>query len=99
MSLPTDVMASISHTMVGQDLTPPQENLTLRPPAEAMARLQRLHETAGHLAEDAPAVLAHPEAVRGLEQALIEAMIDCLHNGEVNEDRAALRQHTALPCD
>lgn len=23
-------------------------------------------------------------------------MIDCLHNGEVDEDRAALRQHTAI---
>jgi AraC-like DNA-binding protein len=61
-----------------------------------MDRLQRLHSAAGLLAEDAPAVLAHPEAARGLEQALIEAMFACLGGGEVDEDRASLRQHTAI---
>ena len=61
-----------------------------------MARLQRLHETAGHLAEEAPSVLAHPEGARGLEQALIEAMMHCLGDGETYEDRAALRQHAAI---
>ncbi len=34
----------------------------------AMAKLQRLHAAAGHLAETAPEVIAHPEAARGLEQ-------------------------------
>ena len=61
-----------------------------------MARLQRLHAAAGVLAEEAPAVLAHPEAARGLEQALIEAMVSCLGLGEVREDRSALRQHEKI---
>ena len=43
-----------------------------------MARLQRLHAAAGQLAKDAPEIIAHPEAARGLEQALIEAMVGCL---------------------
>jgi AraC-like DNA-binding protein len=70
--------------------------LTVTPPPAAMAKLQRLHAAAGQLAEDAPAVIAHPEAARGLEQALIEAMIACLSTGEVGEDRSALRQHAAI---
>ena len=51
-----------------------------------------MHATAGDLAEYAPAVLAHPEAARGLEQALIEAMIHC----EGDKDRAAQRKHAAI---
>ena len=51
-----------------------------------MARLQRLHAAAGRLAEDAPEIIAHPEAARGLEQALIEAMVDCLASSEVREN-------------
>jgi transcriptional regulator GlxA family with amidase domain len=33
---------------------------------------------------------------RGLEQALIEAMVHCLGSGEVREDRAAERHHAAI---
>jgi AraC-like DNA-binding protein len=55
-----------------------------------------LHEAAGNLAEDAPAVLATPGAARGLEQALIEAVMDCLQGAEPHEDRTAARQHAAI---
>jgi transcriptional regulator GlxA family with amidase domain len=61
-----------------------------------MARLQRLCSATGELAEDAAAVLGHSEAARGLEQALIEAMMHCLGSGEAEEDRAAQRHHAAI---
>lgn len=61
-----------------------------------MAKLQQLHAAAGRLAEYAPEVIAHPEAARGLEQALIETMVGCLDPGEGHEDRSALRQHAAI---
>ena len=61
-----------------------------------MAKLQRLHAAAGRLAEEAPEIIAHPEAARGLEQALIEAMVGCLDEGEVREDRTALRRHAMI---
>jgi AraC-like DNA-binding protein len=96
MSLPLDEMASIGGTIAGHDLTPPYDEGTITPPPEVMARLQRLHATARGLAEDAPAVLSHPEVARGLEQTLIEAMIHCLGSVEVREDRAAERHHAAI---
>jgi AraC-like DNA-binding protein len=96
MSLPLDEVASLGAAVVGHDLTPPNDDLTITPSPDAMTKLQRLCAAAGELAEDAPAVLAHPEAARGLEQALIGAMMDCLGGGEVEEDRAALRQHAAI---
>ena len=89
-------MVAVGETMAGIDLRPPSHPLVLTPSPLAVARLQRLHQTAGVLAEDVPAILAHPEAARGLEQALIEAMIECLGGGEVHEDRAAQRQHAAI---
>jgi len=96
MSLPVPDMVAVGETMAGIDLTPPNRPLVLTPSPLAVARLQRLHQTAGILAEDVPAILAQPEAARGLEQALIEAMIHCLDSGELHEDRAARRQHAAI---
>jgi AraC-like DNA-binding protein len=97
MSLPIEDMVSIGEAMVGCDLTPPTTDaLSVTPPASAMARLQHLQAATEHLAEYAPTVIAVPEAARGLEQALIEAMVACLGPGEVTEDRAALRQHTMI---
>src|SRR5262245_44196521 len=61
-----------------------------------MAKLQRLHAAATQLAEDAPEIIAHPEATRGLEQLVIEAMVDCLCDGEVHEDRSAQRHHAIV---
>jgi AraC-like DNA-binding protein len=61
-----------------------------------MTKLQRLHAAAGQLAEDAPEIIANPEAARGLEQALIQAMMDCLGGAEVREDRSALRHHAIV---
>ena len=56
---------------------------------------RRLHAAICDLAEDAREVLADPEGARALEQALIEAMMQCL-GGEVHEDSATLRHHAAI---
>jgi AraC-like DNA-binding protein len=89
-------LVSLGEALVGRDLTSPKDALTITPPPAALEKLQRLHAAAGQLAEDAPAVIAHPEVARSLEQALIEAMIDCLGTGEYGKDRSAVRQHAAI---
>ncbi len=96
MSLPLEELASIGAVIAGSDLKPPRNALTMTPSTASMLKLQRLHAAAGQLAEDAPAVIAHPEAARGLEQALIEAMVDCLGTSRSAEDRSALRHHAAI---
>ena len=95
MSLPLEEL-SLLEAFAGCDLTPPKDAVSVTPPVGAMAKLQQLHAAAGHLAEDAPLVLAHPEAARDLEQALIEAMVTCLAASAVGEDRSALRQHAKI---
>jgi len=96
MSLPVEDMASLGAAMAGCDLTPPRAPLLITPAPAAMARLQRLHSAAGHLAEEAPAVIADPDAARGLEQALIEAMVACLGKGQIGEDTVAKRRHELI---
>jgi AraC-like DNA-binding protein len=96
MSLPVEEMVSVGAAIAGCDLAPPKDAVTLTPPKSAIAKLQRLHAAAGQLAEDAPEIIANPEAARGLEQSLIEAMVACLASGEAGEDRAAQRRHTSI---
>jgi len=96
MSLPVEDMVSIGAAIAGCGLTPPKDALTLTPSPSAMAKPQRLHAAAGQLAEDAPEIIIHPEAAWSLEQALIEATVRCLAEGELGEDRSALRYHVLI---
>jgi len=96
LSLSVEDMASVATTMAGCDLSPPRDTVGVTPPPQAMARLQRLQAAAMRLAEEAPEIIANPDAAHGLEQELIWAMVDCLGKGEVDEDRVARRQHNLI---
>ena len=96
ISMPVAEIVSVGAAMAGLDLTPPEHPLILTPPPSAMTRLQRLHAAAGQLAEDAPEIIAHPEAARGLEQTVIEALVACLDRGAADEDRVAQRHHSLV---
>jgi AraC-like DNA-binding protein len=96
MSLPVEDLVAVGATMIGCDLTPPADAKTFRPTPQAIARLRRLHAAAGRLAEEAPEIIANPDAARGLEQALSEAMVGCLGQRESGEDRSGLRRHAMI---
>ena len=93
MSLPIGMVDGTLATLVGRDLTLPREPVTLVPSPAAMAQLQHLHAACGVLAEDAPELLANPEAARGIEQALIAAMANCLGGAEDRDEREGRRLH------
>jgi hypothetical protein len=86
MSLPVEDMASAGAAITGCDLTPPDKSLILTP--------QRPHAAAGHLAKTAPEIIAHPDAARGLEQALVEAMMACLTTAAPNRSVLAAPPRT-----
>ena len=96
MSLPVGDMVSVGAAIAGLDLSPPKDPLVLTPSPSAMTRLQRLHAAAGDLADNAPEIIANPDAARGLEQALIEAMVDCLASREDRESTVAQGQHAIV---
>jgi hypothetical protein len=96
MSLPVEYLASIGEAMAGLDLATAHDTTSVTPSPATMARLQRLHAAAGHLAEEAPEIIANPNAANGLEQTLTEALVDCLASSEARDDTVARRQHELI---
>src|SRR6516225_5996508 len=96
MSLPLEDTAAIGETFGGCDLTPPHGAMLITPSPTAMAKLQRLHAAAGELAENAPEIIANPDAARGFEQALIEALVHCLDTPQRRENSLAQGQHAVV---
>jgi AraC-like DNA-binding protein len=96
MSLPVEELQSLGAAFAGCDPTPPRDPVVVTPSPSAMIKLQQLHAAAGQLAEDAPEIIAHPEAARGLEQALIEALVGCLSTCEGQENSFGQRQHSIV---
>jgi AraC-like DNA-binding protein len=96
MSLPVEEIAAVGEALAAVDLTPPRDAMLITPLPAAMARLQRLHAAAGQLAENAPEIIANPEAARGLEQLLIDALVKCLSIGEVSKSSLAQGQHATV---
>ena len=97
LSLPVEDMTRAGAAMIGRDLTPPRDTLLVTPPAGAMERLLRLHGAARMLAGTAPEmILLHSEVARGMEQALVEALIACQDEAESKEERWAQRCHQTI---
>jgi AraC-like DNA-binding protein len=96
MSLPLEEMAALGAMLGECDPAPPRDHLAVTPATHAIAKLLRLHAAAGHLAEEAPEIIANAHAAYGLEQALIEAMVGCLDSREVGEDSVSQRQHELI---
>ena len=96
MSLPIEDMVSVGAAIGNLDLTPPKNPTLVAPSPAAMTRLQQLHAAAGDLAEKSPEIIANPETARGLEQALIEAMVGCLAGGESRENSLAQGHHAIV---
>ena len=96
MSLPVDEMVSVGAAIARCDLAPPKDALTLTPLPSTMEKLRRLNAAAGRLAEEAPELIANPEVARGLEQALIEAMVTCLDTRQYRDNSLAQGQHAII---
>ena len=96
ISLPVDALAAIGAATAGCDLKPPVDVVTETPPPAMMARLRRLHAAAVHLAKEAPEIIANPEAARGLENELVQALVACLRPAKDEEDAVAKRQHALV---
>jgi AraC-like DNA-binding protein len=96
MSLPIADAVAIGETFGGCDLAPPKTSFIVNPRPSALAKLRRLHAAAGDLAKEAPEIIANADAARGIEQALIEAMVACLGHPEAHETRLAQGQHAIV---
>lgn len=97
MSLPVADLALVGSALTDCDLLRQKSPQLISPPLAAMAKLQRLHAAAMTLAKDSPEIIIHPEAARGLEHALTEAMVDCLSIGSLQKKRdLTIWQHAKI---
>ncbi len=96
MTLPVDELAAVGAATAGCDFKPPLDAMAETPLPAMMTRLQRLHAAAGQLARTAPEIIANPEAARGLEHELMQALIACLRPANDQEDTAAKRRHALV---
>lgn len=82
--------------ITGRDLSTPPLNHVVRPSADLMSRLTRLHQTTGEIAKSTPEFLTLAEVARSVEQQLIHLMIRCLTEGLSSRMTAGGRRHDAI---
>ena len=96
MSLSPQDFAAASLALMGRDLSERATTRVIRPEAHLMSRLKSLHDMGRRIGGQAPATIGHPEAARGLEQALMHAMVACLAAGEDVEADRGFQGHVAV---
>ena len=67
-----------------------------RAPPAARRELRQLHQAAVRMAEARSRAFADVEAVHGLEQQLIDALVDCLSAGSMGEETPTARRHRVV---
>jgi AraC-like DNA-binding protein len=96
MSLTPEDLAAASEAIIGRPVMPPSFARWTRPSAPVLSRLLRLHKAASHLAKTAPDILAKPEVARAIEEALVEAMVLCLTQGNLDNVRNVHRHRARI---
>jgi len=96
VSLTPEDLAVAGKTIIGRELAPPTFAHSLAPRPPALLRLRELHEAASHLAKTAPDILAKIEVARAMEQALVEAVVFCLADGQDRDARNVQRSRARV---
>jgi AraC-like DNA-binding protein len=93
LSLSPDDMAQIRAPCSGETTGSISGCTVITPPRTALARLRALHAAMGNLAEAFPTPTISRGAESVIEQALIQAMLQCIGLAHVNPDTTAVQHH------
>ncbi len=96
MSLPLEDWSEIASVIAGRELLPARHNMFVIPTNSALATLRRVHSATAKLAETAPEMITHPDVAHGIEQALIQVMVDCVAITSPHHGTVAQRHHTRV---
>jgi AraC-like DNA-binding protein len=96
LSLPPGELAAYGKAFTEREIVSPPVGRVLQPYRAAAAQLQRLHAKACDLAETNPAIIAHQEAARALDQELIHALVTCLTADDAYGSLATKRHHAEI---
>ncbi|HYV71548.1 MAG TPA: AraC family transcriptional regulator [Pseudolabrys sp.] len=78
VSLPLSQLTMFSKSLMGHELIIPPFARIVRPPKDAVTRLQDLHAAAIRVAETKPEILGHEEVARTLQHDYVHALVHCL---------------------
>jgi hypothetical protein len=81
--LPPQDLRRYGRAMIGSPFNVPHGTSRWRPARAALRRLSRLHNTAIRMTKVRPDVVTAAEPAHGLEQGLIDALIECLSTGSI----------------
>ena len=96
MSLALDDLAAAGNAMAGRELVAPSHPYKIRPSLAVMSRLLSFHERVEQLGRAAPARLSHARVARGIDHALVHAMIMCLTEGTPVGPTVGTRHHATV---
>jgi AraC family ethanolamine operon transcriptional activator len=91
--LPASDLVHYGSALTGAVFAVPSAARWWRPRPAMMRHLRHLHSAAIGTVESRSNVLIGGEAAHGLEQQLIDALVDCLSNGSAIEATSATREH------
>jgi AraC-like DNA-binding protein len=91
--LPAEELARYGSVLIGALFAIPSVTRRWRPPATLGRDLRQLHGAAIRVAETRPEALLGGEAAHGLEQQLIDVLVECLSAGSADEVTPAARRH------
>jgi AraC-like DNA-binding protein len=94
--LPAGDLARYGRALRGAGFAVPHLVARWQPPPAARRELRHLHQAAIRATEFRSAPLIDGEAVHGLEQQLIEALVECQSAGPIDEDMSAHRHRDVL---
>jgi AraC-like DNA-binding protein len=96
ISLAADDMESVFTSYFGSSQIAAAGNTVISPPPEALMHLRSLHAAASKMAEASPTLLVQSASTGGLEQSLIQAMLDCIDPQSLRPDTTALQHHRLI---
>jgi AraC-like DNA-binding protein len=94
--LPEKELLCYGRAMCGPGLVVPPAPAVWRPAPAAGRHLAQLQRAAIRMAEARSGALTDAEAVHGLEQQLIDALIQCLSSGPAAQETSAGRRHRCI---
>jgi AraC-like DNA-binding protein len=94
--LPSRFLEQYSRALVGAEIAIPPGVRLWQPSGAALRRLIGLHRAATRLVRAKPSTAVGAEAAQGLEQQLIEALVECLSGKPANGDVARAERYADI---
>jgi AraC-like DNA-binding protein len=96
MSLAADQTKSVFTSYFGSSPRAAHGSSVITPPPGALMHLRSLHAAAGKMAEASANLSMQSASACGLEQSLIQAMLDCIDVRNLRPDTTALQHHRLI---